>query len=169
MNLKLSVIASIFFSLLVSCNSTSTQHEEVPAALEVSFLEKDKGEWLLTNHLFDSLLHLTRIETIDTVNTQRKFIFGNGKLNYELFSSEPSCGIGTLYLDSSHYQINHDTITFYFKGGYALDSKFQYNAQYLIDKKAENELIFKKVKTLLDTTQYIDDEISRMYFPEEVQ
>lgn len=121
-----------------------------PTASE-SYPDSHEGEWLLTSNLFDSMLTFKRIELSDSsVVYGKKFTFEDNNLKYSDYNPVPTCGNGMFYIDSCNYQMQDKNFTFYFKGGYFLDSGFEYRAKYVMKHRGEKNISFLRTEILND-------------------
>jgi len=174
MRIKPSFIGLIIF-LLVGCKIDSEKNKFVTNDLsidpvthltkpqELTHPQNHEGEWLLTSNLFDSLLTFRRIELSDSLTVYgKKFTFEKETLKYEDFNPVPSSGNGMFYMDTCDYQMKDDDFIFYFKGGYLVESSFEYRAKYTLLSVREKQIRFKRTKTFKHKKKSIFEEIEKI-------
>ena len=116
------------------------------------------GEWVLLNHIKDSVLLFQKAENIDQERKNvKKFTFKTDSLEYSVHKPLPMCGNGMLFLNKTDWELNDSRVTLTFGGGYRIESYFDYKYEYTIDRVTDQEIQLTKVKVLFENEESIPD------------
>lgn len=118
-----------------------------------------EGDWLLTNSLFDSILTFKRIEESDSQTIYgKKFSFNADKLIYEHFNPVPTCGNGMFFMDTCSFNVENNIFRFNFKGGYMVESRFDYTAEYILSENSGKIMELERIATIHKITNRMFNE-----------
>ncbi len=111
-----------------------------------------EGDWLLDKgNIFDPVLVFRKETPGDSsIIYGKKFTILGNKMIYTAFNPVPACGNGMFYLDSCSLLLNEDKIELSFVGGYRVESRFDYSADYFITRENEDRFYLTRKNVIRD-------------------